>query len=154
MPRFRVVIADFITDALRAERELLGDIADIHALNAHSEADLQRGLTVLTTSGADYAFSATSYPFPIQRAIRVDAQGQVSMFSPESFGVRSQDLEPAFHDAGQFYWGTSVAWRTNDLIFSPTSRAVLMPRRQVQDIDTLEDWEIAELLFTVQRPDA
>lgn len=117
-------------------------------------ADLQRGLTVLTTSGADYAFSATSYPFPIQRAIRVDAQGQVSMFSPESFGVRSQDLEPAFHDAGQFYWGTSVAWRTNDLIFSPTSRAVLMPRRQVQDIDTLEDWEIAELLFTVQRPDA
>ncbi len=40
MPRFRVVIADFITDALRAERELLGDIADIVALNAHSEADL------------------------------------------------------------------------------------------------------------------
>lgn len=106
--------------------------------------DLQRGLQVLQSSGADYAFSVTSYAFPIQRAIRVTPEGRVQMFQPEHFGTRSQDLEEAWHDAGQFYWGQVQAWLTNKPLFSPDAAPVPLPRYRVQDIDTPEDWKRAE----------
>ena len=109
--------------------------------------DLRRGLDVLQGNDCDYAFSVTSYPFPIQRAIRINAEGRVEMFSPEHFNTRSQDLEEAFHDAGQFYWGRADAWLQGEMIFSPHSLPVLLPRHRVQDIDTPEDWARAEWLF-------
>lgn len=109
--------------------------------------DIQRGLQILTDSGSDYAFSVTSYPFPIQRAIRITPQGRVEMFDPAQFNTRSQDLEEAYHDAGQFYWGQTNAWLAEKKIFSPAAAPVLLPRHQVQDIDTSEDWCRAELMF-------
>jgi len=112
-----------------------------------SAGDLCRGLSVLTETGADYAFAVTSYAFPIQRAIRITPAGRVEMFSPEHFNTRSQDLEEAYHDAGQFYWGHANAWLANKMIFSAASAPVKLPRHRVQDIDTPEDWLRAEWLF-------
>lgn len=109
--------------------------------------DIQRGLRVLEQTRSDYAFSVTSYAFPIQRAIRITPQGRVEMFQPEHFNTRSQDLEEAFHDAGQFYWGSATAWLTGKPIFSPDAAPVILPRHRVQDIDTLEDWARAEWMF-------
>ena len=109
--------------------------------------DLRTGLRVLTESGADYAFSVTSYAFPIQRAIRITSTQRIEMFNPENFNARSQDLEAAYHDAGQFYWGRAKAWIQGKMIFSPASVPVLLPRHRVQDIDTHEDWLMAEFLF-------
>jgi pseudaminic acid cytidylyltransferase len=109
--------------------------------------DLQRGLNILTDIGADFAFSVTSYPFPIQRAIKLTADGRVEMFQPEHLSTRSQDLIEAFHDAGQFYWGRADAWLANKRIFSAGSVPVMLPRHRVQDIDMPEDWERAEYLF-------
>lgn len=109
--------------------------------------DIQRGLKILHEMGSDYAFSVTSYPFPIQRAIRITEQGRVEMFNPEHFNTRSQDLEEAYHDAGQFYWGRASAWLQGTMIFSPDSAPVLLPRHRVQDIDTPEDWLRAEWMF-------
>jgi len=111
--------------------------------------DLRAGLRVLTESGVDYAFSVTSYSFPIQRAIRITSGQRIEMFNPESFNSRSQDMEEAFHDAGQFYWGRATAWQKNIAIFGSTSSPVLLPRYRVQDIDTEEDWLDAELKFKV-----
>ncbi len=111
--------------------------------------DICRGLEVLSSVGSDYAFSVTSYPFPIQRAIRVTPQGRVEMFNPELFNTRSQDIEEAYHDAGQFYWGRADAWLTGKVIFGPHAAAVLLPRYRVQDIDTTEDWQVAEYLFRI-----
>lgn len=110
-------------------------------------ADISRGFEMLTGTGSEYAFSVASYPFPIQRAIRITRQGRVEMFNPEYFTTRSQDLEEAFHDAGQFYWGLADAWLAEKMIFSPVSVPVLLPQHQVQDIDTMEDWQRAELMF-------
>ncbi len=107
-------------------------------------ADLRQGLAALTTTGCDYAFSVTSYPFPIQRAIRITALDRVEMFHPEHFETRSQDLEEAWHDAGQFYWGRADAWLQNRVIFGPDSVPIRLPRYRVQDIDTPEDWMHAE----------
>jgi len=110
--------------------------------------DIRRGLEVLRGTGSEYAFSVTSFPFPIQRAIRITA-GHVEMFHPEHFNTRSQDLEEAFHDAGQFYWGRASAWLAAKPIFAPHSSPLVLPRHRVQDIDTLEDWRRAEYLFQV-----
>ncbi|MQA57530.1 pseudaminic acid cytidylyltransferase [Pseudomonas piscis] len=112
-----------------------------------SSQDILKGLKALEEKGGDYAFSVTSYAFPIQRAIRIKEDGRVDMFNPELFAVRSQDLEHAFHDAGQFYWGACAAWLENRVIFSSRSLPIILPRHRVQDIDTLEDWEMAEYLF-------
>lgn len=108
---------------------------------------LTEGFRTLKSSGACFAFSVTSYAFPIQRSIRLDSRGRVSMFQPEHFLTRSQDLEDAFHDAGQFYWGTGAAWLAETPIFSSEAAAIILPRYRVQDIDTLEDWLRAEWMF-------
>ncbi len=110
-------------------------------------ADLQQGLDALRQAGSDYAFAVTSYAFPIQRALRVTADGRVEMFDPTQFDTRSQDLEQAWHDAGQFYWGKAEAWVAGKPIFSHDAAPVVLPRHRVQDIDTPEDWVRAEWLF-------
>lgn len=109
--------------------------------------DICSGLEILSSTECNYAFSVTSYPFPIQRAIRITNQGQVEMFNPGYFNTRSQDLELAYHDAGQFYWGRADAWLNEKTIFSQGSLPVVLPRHRVQDIDTQEDWTRAEGMF-------
>ncbi|MCC5879120.1 MAG: pseudaminic acid cytidylyltransferase [Idiomarina sp.] len=110
-------------------------------------ADIIAGLEKVSQPNVAYAFSVTSYPFPIQRALKLTDRQRVSMFQPEHFTTRSQDLVEAYHDAGQFYWGRADAWVTGTLLFTETSAPVILPRHRVQDIDTFEDWERAEWLF-------
>lgn len=112
---------------------------------------IQRGFVELTCSNIDYAFSATSFPFPIQRALKLNGEQHVEMFHPEHFNTRSQDLEEGYHDAGQFYWGTVDAFVEKKVIFGSNSKMILLPRKYVQDIDTPEDWDFAEKLFMVMR---
>jgi len=95
---------------------------------------------------AGYVFTATAFPFPIQRAFRIGLEGRVEMFDPSAYATRSQDLEPAYQDAGQFYWGSAVSFRAHKMFFSTDSVAFLLPRYRVQDIDTHDDWRRAELV--------
>lgn len=112
-----------------------------------SAESIREGRRKLLESGCNFALTVTSYAFPIQRALKVNKGGRLEMFHPEEFATRSQDLEEAWHDAGQFYWGTVGAWLQERVIFSPDSVAVPVPRYRAQDIDTPEDWETAEYLF-------
>lgn len=113
--------------------------------------DIRRGLDLLQTHDCSYVFSVTSYPFPIQRAVRLTSEGRVEMFDPRQFLVRSQDLEDAYHDAGQFYWGRAEAWIEQRPIFSSDAIPVILPRFRVQDIDTEEDWDRAEWQFQAMK---
>jgi N-acylneuraminate cytidylyltransferase len=115
--------------------------------------DLIDGLARLEASGAEFAFSVTSFAFPIQRALRLDADGRIGMMWPEHMATRSQDLEHAWHDAGQFYWGRAAAFVAGVPLYSPDAVAVPLPRHRVQDIDTEEDWRRAELMFRVLQAD-
>jgi len=108
---------------------------------------LQQGLQQLQKTNAAYAFTVTSYAFPIQRAIKLNLELGIEMFDVNNFNTRSQDLEEAWHDAGQFYWGKVSAWLTEKIIFGAESTPVILPRHRVQDIDTPEDWARAEWLF-------
>lgn len=113
--------------------------------------DIRMGEKRLRKTGCSFAFSVTSYAFPIQRALRLIDDDRVAMFDPEQFATRSQDLDEAWHDAGQFYWGTAEAWCSETVIFGSGSVAVPVPRYRVQDVDTPEDWESAEYLFEAVR---
>ena len=111
--------------------------------------DLSRGLQVLQSGQWDYAFSVTDFSSTIYRAFKQASSGGLEMIFPEHFLTRSQDLPIAFHDAGQFYWGSIDAWLQKRIIFSDRSAPVFIPRIRVQDIDVPEDWAIAENLFKV-----
>ena len=108
---------------------------------------IAEGYEALSRSDAAFAFSVTSYAFPIQRAVRITPEGRVDAVYPEHRMTRSQDLEHAYHDAGQFYWGTARAFLEDMPLFAPHSVGVILPRHLVQDIDTLEDWNQAELMY-------
>ncbi|HEX4552076.1 pseudaminic acid cytidylyltransferase [Pseudomonas sp.] len=94
-----------------------------------------------------FAFSVCSFGFPVQRALTLDGQGALTALYPEFRNTRSQDLPEAFQDAGQFYWGRSEAWLRGEVLYSPASLPVILPRHLVQDIDTLQDWKRAEYLY-------
>lgn len=112
-------------------------------------SDIVQGLALIDEKSVDYSFSVTHYTFPIQRAVKINTAGRIEMFQPEHFLTRSQDLEEAWHDAGQFYWGQADAWLNNRPIFSERSVPVVLPPYRVQDVDTMDDWHRAECLFQV-----
>jgi len=109
---------------------------------------LVEGYNALKNSTAINAFSATSMPFPIQRTFKVNNAGRCEMFTPEHYMTRSQDLEEAYQDAGQFYW-TKVDQTSDEIMFGKDSIPIILPRHLVQDIDTLEDWQRAEIMYKV-----
>jgi N-acylneuraminate cytidylyltransferase len=109
---------------------------------------LRQGLDLLERHpDKSFAFSVASFGFPVQRALTLDEEGALTSLYPEFRATRSQDLPEAFQDAGQFYWGRRAAWLRGDVLFSPASLPVILPRHLVQDIDTLEDWTRAEYLY-------
>lgn len=109
--------------------------------------DLINAYKKFNTNKWSYVFSATSFSFPIQRAIKMIDGGGIEMFDPKHYESRSQDLVEAFHDAGQFYIGKPQAWINKEKQFSLSSEIFIIPRWRVQDIDTYEDWKSAELIM-------
>ncbi len=107
---------------------------------------LKEGFEKLKQSDALNAFSVTTMPFPIQRTFKVNDDERCEMFWPQNYNKRSQDLEEAYQDAGQFYW-TKLGTKSNEIMFGKDSIPVILPRHLVQDIDTLEDWMRAEYMY-------
>jgi len=107
--------------------------------------DLQRGFDELSRCPESLIVSVTSYGYPIQRALSMDLDGRVHLIDPELATVRSQDLPERWHDAGQFIWGSAREWLRVDSVFS-AAVGIDVPRWRVIDIDTEEDWQLAEVL--------
>lgn len=109
--------------------------------------DLRNGLKILKKTKLNYVFPVTNFAYQIQRSFKIDINNKIKMFFPKYYKYRSQDLDKVFHDAGQFYWGKTEAWLNNEKIFSKNSFPMQIPRYRVLDIDTIEDWKIAEKMF-------
>ncbi|MEZ9909362.1 pseudaminic acid cytidylyltransferase [Vibrio sp. 10N.261.51.A3] len=92
---------------------------------------------------ADYCFPVCEFPFPVQRGVKLTTGNRVEMFQAEHFNTRSQDLEPGYHDIGQFYWGKPSAYKNNIPMFSQRAIAFPISRKRVVDLDTPDDWEYA-----------
>ena len=113
---------------------------------------LIEGFEKLKNSNAKNAFSCTSMPFPIQRTFKITQNERCEMFWSENFTKRSQDLEEAFQDAGQFYW-INLKINSDEIIFGKDSIPIILPRYLVQDIDTQEDWTRAEFMYEAIKKD-
>lgn len=110
-------------------------------------SDLQKGMEALhKDTEKSYAFSVARFSYPVQRGFTIDKENIIKPLQPECLPCRSQDLDEAYHDAGQFYWGTSNAFLMSQSVFSSQAIPVILPSYRVQDIDTVEDWIRAEFL--------
>ena len=108
---------------------------------------IHEGLYLLKNSDCDFVVSATEYHFPIQRAIKKNKDEYFVPNDQQAMVMRSQDLQTMYHDAGQFYWGTLTAYIKDLPIWGGRTKAVVLPRTHVQDIDTFEDWQLAEMKY-------
>ena len=112
------------------------------------EKYLVEGFEKLKNSDAKMAFAATSMPFPIQRTFKITDKGRCEMFFPQYYHTRSQDLPQAYQDAGEFYWEDLHVER-DAIAFSANAIPIVIPRYLVQDIDTLEDFKRAEMMYEI-----
>lgn len=108
-------------------------------------ADLVDGRKRLLDSTFDVVMPVTAFSYPIWRSLRLDETGRVALNFPENLHARSQDLPPAYHDAGQWYWFRTDALLRDGVLMGPNTGSVVLPATRVQDIDTEEDWALAEL---------
>lgn len=108
--------------------------------------DLLGAFALCKEGVADYCFPVTEFPSAVQRAMKRSESGKMQPLYPQYEIERTQDLDPAYYDAGQFYWGTESSWRNNTQIHS-SGIGYVIPNWRVVDIDTPEDWNRAELLF-------
>ena len=107
---------------------------------------IEKGLKEMVLGKKKFSFSVTTFPFPVQRSIFLKNKLVYPVW-PDTIYCRSQDLEEYYHDAGQFYWGTSSSFINNIDIYNGNSTVTIIPRHLVQDIDTYEDWRTAEFMF-------
>lgn len=108
---------------------------------------LQKGFELLRSEKVDSVFPITSFSYPIWRGLRFGKENKIKMVWPEHLNSRTQDLEEVFHDAGQWYWFTVDGLLRNNKLFTDNSSALVLEPMEVQDIDTIHDWKIAELKY-------
>ncbi|MFA6136924.1 MAG: pseudaminic acid cytidylyltransferase [Sulfurimonas sp.] len=143
-------VVNHAVDYLESQGERYEYICTIYATAPLLQKEyLIEGYEKLKNSDAVNTFSATSMPFPVQRTFKLDKNRRCEMFTPEHYMTRSQDLEEAYQDAGQFYWTNRARQQQSKqtIVFSEISIPVILPRHLVQDIDTLEDWQRAEYMY-------
>jgi len=111
-------------------------------------SDLVNALSLLEMKATGYVFTITEFPSAIQRALRQLPSGSMEPFYSQYTSTRTQDLEPAYYDAGQFYWGFAQTWIEKKTLHK-YGVGLVIPSLRVVDIDTKEDWQRAELMYAV-----
>ncbi|TQV82074.1 pseudaminic acid cytidylyltransferase [Denitrobaculum tricleocarpae] len=106
---------------------------------------LTDGLRQLEIGSFDVVMPVTRFDYPIWRSLKMLQGGKISLNFPENLNARSQDLPPAFHDAGQWYWFRIAEFLREKVLMGSNTGAVELPSSEVQDIDTLDDWVLAEM---------
>lgn len=109
-------------------------------------ARLREAARLLEENGADSVLTVARFSFPPQRCVVIQ-DGFLQFKWPENAQVRSQDLEPYYHDAGQFYCLNVESFLAQDVLVMRKTVPLILPEMEIQDIDTEEDWKIAELKY-------
>lgn len=120
------------------------------ALLLHPE-DLDRARVRLASGGARFLVPVLRYPHPVERRLRIGTDGVLRADHPEHLSTRTQDLEPAFHDAGQFYVGSIAAWMGSSPLADASSVGMELAADRAVDIDEPQDWERAERIAGLAR---
>jgi pseudaminic acid cytidylyltransferase len=115
--------------------------------------NLRAGYEILRKNGYTSVFPVCPFPYPIYRALQIGQDGKVGMIWPENLNQRSQDLPPAWHDAGQFYWMHIPSFLKEKKLLTSNSGSIILNELQVQDIDNETDWKMAEIKYSILFPD-
>jgi pseudaminic acid cytidylyltransferase len=143
-----------VSDALKQfdlHESLDSNVCCMYPVNPFLDSTtLQQGLEMLKSNNSiNYVNPVVSFPYPIERALQIDSSNVIQMINPSHLETRSQDLSDSVHDAGQWYWGRGETW-LREAVLLTNSLGIRVPRWISQDIDTLEDWRYAELLYDSQ----
>lgn len=111
---------------------------------------LQRGMELLQKAEADTVLPVVAFSFPPQRGLHITA-GRVMPVDPQAMQMRSQDLVPVYHDCGQFYCLDTVRFLQTGKIIGTYTLPLVMEETEVQDIDNLTDWKLAEMKFKIMQ---
>lgn len=99
----------------------------------------------------DSLFPVLHFSFPIQRAISLSEGAKMTMFYPEHLTTRSQDLTPAYHDCGMFYWYLPITCLPQGKLWTDNTGCMVIDQMDAHDIDTMTDWEVAEFKFRLKQ---
>lgn len=113
-----------------------------------TSARLSEAYEIMTSNDRDSVFPMMRFHYPIQRALKI-TNGLVEMFHPEHIRTRSQDLEPAYCDAGQFYWFNVNRFIEKKVLWTDNTAGVVISDLEGHDIDNMEDWRIAEIKYRI-----
>ncbi len=111
---------------------------------------LKAGHALLIEKKFSSVYPIVQFSYPIMRSLKFE-NGKISMLWPEHFATRSQDLPPAYHDAGQWYWLDASQFKKAGKLLTDNTGAIELPEQEVQDIDTEQDWILAELKYTFMK---
>jgi pseudaminic acid cytidylyltransferase len=110
--------------------------------------DLKKAFGIYKKNNSKFVFPVVEYSHPIQRALRINNKSEIKTITFANLNKRTQDLEKSYFDSGQFYFGSKSIWLSNK---NPHNYGVplIIPSWRVVDIDNLNDWKRAELLFQI-----
>lgn len=140
--------------------EVLNEYKDIHVIYDNicccyatapfiTEQRLKEGFKKLNDKNIDTVFPIVEFDFPILRSLVKGDNNKVNFKWPEFKNSRSQDLEKSYHDAGQWYWIKSNEFSKNCELVTKNAVGLLLEPLEVQDIDTENDWKLAELKYEI-----
>lgn len=126
-----------------------GTICCIYPTAPFVTADkLRRAMDTFISSGCESLMTVVKFSFPPQRGMLIE-NGLVRFQYPENALKRSQDLEPVYHDCGQFYICDAASFMKKRVLVSDKTMPFIIPEEEVQDIDNMSDWLIAEAKYKV-----
>jgi pseudaminic acid cytidylyltransferase len=102
----------------------------------------------LLEADADCVMPVAEFSFPIWRSVKMDAHSKINFNWPENAFIRSQDLPPAYHDCGQYYFLNSERFMKSGKLVSDLTVGILTSPVEMQDIDNEDDWKLAEVKYS------
>jgi len=109
--------------------------------------DIIKSYSIIKKNNSNFVITVCGYSFPPQKALKINKSGKIVMKNLKNYKKRSQDLSQEYHDAAQVYWGTTDLILSSKNTVKNNSYPYIVPQLRVQDIDTLEDWHLAEFKF-------
>ncbi len=110
---------------------------------------LKEGFKMLCDKKFDTVFPVVPFGYPIWRGLEIDKNNKTKIIWSEFLNSRSQDLKKVYHDAGQWYWINSS--KNIETIFTENSGSIILSEEEVQDIDNLSDWKMAEIKYKLYK---
>ena len=111
--------------------------------------DLIKGFEIIKTGKWNSVMAATNFSYPIFRSFEILSDGGLKMAFPEHYNSRSQDLPEVYHDAGLFSWAKPEIWKKKKEGFNEKNSIIKIPNYRIHDIDTLDDWKRAEIIYEI-----